>query len=140
MWTIRSTASGRPPAAADGHEAGVGLVGTFVGFTIFLVLLLFSAQVIVRLYATSAITAAATRAAQTVAQAPVPATEVGAAEAAAREQLGSFGSSSARFVWREVDGSQVVLHIVARSPEFLPGFAGWSTIARTVTVRTERFR
>ena len=118
----------------------MGLVGTLVGFAIFLVLLLFATQVMVRMYATSALTSAATRAAQTVAQAPVPALEVAGAEAAARQQLGSFGSARARFVWVEVDGSQVVLHVVARSPEFLPGLPGWSRISRTVTVRTERFR
>ena len=140
MWTIRSTASARRPAAAERPDRGAGLVGTFVGFAIFLVLLLFAVQVVIRLYATSAITSAATRAAQSVAQAPVPELEVAGAEAAARQELGTFASSRARFIWEEVDASQVVLRVVARSPEFLPGFASWSSIARTVTVRTERFR
>lgn len=111
-----------------------------MGFAIFSVLLLFATQVLVRMYATSVLASAATRAAQTVAQAPVPALEVAGAEAAARRQLGSFASSNARFVWQEVDGSQVVLQVMARSPEFLPGVPGWSQISRTVTVRTERFR
>lgn len=118
----------------------MAVVGTLVGFAIFLVLLLFSAQVLVRLYATSVVTSVATRAAETVAQSPVPAAEEGVAEGEARHDLGSFGGERARFVWVEADAAQVVLHVVARSPEFLPGLPGWSRIARTVTVRAERFR
>jgi Flp pilus assembly protein TadG len=121
-------------------DAGTAVVGTLVGFVIFLVLLLFSAQLIVRLYATSALTSAATRAAETVAQAPAPSSAVAAAERAARQQLGSFGGRRAVFDWQEVDAQQVVLRVQAPSPEFLPFVPGWSEITRTVTVRTERFR
>lgn len=116
------------------------MVGTLVGFAIFLVLLLFAAQVMVRLYATSAVSSAAARAAESVAQAPDPAAEVGPAEASARAQLGTLGRSRSLFVWKEVDAQQVVLQVITRSPEFLPGIADWSRIERTVTVRTERFR
>lgn len=118
----------------------MAVFGTLVGFAVFLTLLLFATQVIVRLYATSAVTSAATRAAEAVAQAPDPATEVAGAEAAARQQLGSLGSAPTRFVWEEVDPEQVVLRVQASSPEFLPGLPGWSRITRQVTVRTERFR
>ena len=132
----------------EGHRAGRGagehgtaVVGTLVGFAVFLVLLLFAVQIVIRLYATSAVTSAATRAADAVASSPGPSpVAVAAAEAAARAQLGSFGARSTTFDWKEVDGSQVVLEVTARSPEFLPGVPGWSRIARTVTVRTERFR
>lgn len=140
MWTARSTASARPPLAADPSAAGVAVVGTLVGFTIFLLLLLFATQVLVRLYATSVVTSVATRAAETVAQAPVPAADEVVAEASARRDLGSFGDSRTRFVWLEADGQEVILHVVARSPEFLPGLPGWTRITRTITVRTERFR
>lgn len=140
MSTVRSTASARPAPAADGDEAGFGLVGTLVGFVIFLVLLLFATQVIVRLYATSVVTSAATRAAEAVAQAPDPVAETAPAETAARRQLGSFEAARSRFVWEEIDASRVVLRVVAQSPEFLPGLAGWTRISRQVTVRTERFR
>ena len=121
-------------------ERGTALVGTLVGFAIFLVLLLFATQVVVRLFATSAVTSAATRAAEAVASSADPAASEPAAEAAARRQLGSFGASHTTFLWREVDAEQVVLEVVATSPEFLPGIPGWSRIDRTVTVRTERFR
>lgn len=140
MSTARSTASGRPPRAADPSAAGVAVIGTLVGFLIFLLLLLFASQVLVRLYATSVVTSVATRAAESVAQAPDPAGDEGSAEASARQDLGSFGGSRTRFQWLEADGQQVVLRVEARSPEFLPGIPGWDRIARTVTVRTERFR
>ncbi len=115
-------------------------MGTLVGFLIFLVLLLLATQVVVRLYAASALAAAATRAADAVASAPVPETGLVAAENQARAELGSFGARNTTFVWKEVDAQQVVLEVRARSPEFLPGLPGWSRIDRTVTVRTERFR
>lgn len=125
---------------ADRQDPGTALVGSLVGFAIFLVLLLFAAQVVVRLYATSALTDAATRAAETVASSSDPAGSESGAEVSARQQLGSFGATHTTFDWREVDGQQVVLEVQGRSPEFLPGLPGWSRIDRTVTVRTERFR
>jgi hypothetical protein len=103
-------------------------------------LLLFAAQVVVHLYATSTLTAAAARAAEQVAEAPDPTTATPAAEAAARESLGTFGATRTRFDWREVDGRQVVLEVRGDSPSVLPLPAGWKVITRTITVRTERFR
>jgi hypothetical protein len=144
MSTTKSTASvrrahpvKRGPARPD---RGTGVLGTFIGFAIFLILLLFSAQVLVRLYATSTLTTTANRAAQQVAQSPDPAAAVPAAEATARAGLGVFGATRTRFVWKEADLQQVVLEVTGQSPGFLPLPAGWRTIARTVTVRTERFR
>ena len=116
------------------------MVGSLVGFAIFMVLLLFATQVVVRLYASSALSDAATRAAEAVASSPDPAGSEADAEVAARHELGSFGAAHTTFLWREVDGQQVVLEVQGRSPEFLPGLPGWSRIDRTVTVRTERFR
>ncbi len=121
-------------------EGGTAIVGTMVGFLIIMVLLLFATQVIVRMYAESALTSAATRAAETVATSARPALDIPAAEAAARSQLGSFASRHVTFLWEEADGQQIVLLVRAESPEFLPGLAAWSRIQRTITVRTERFR
>jgi hypothetical protein len=123
-----------------GPDLGTSIVGTLVGFLIFMTLLLFSAQMLVRMYATSTLTAAAARAAQAVAEAPDPLTAAPAAESDARQQLGSFGATRTRFDWLEVDGQQVVLRVRGDSPSFLPLPTGWSLITRTVTVRTERFR
>lgn len=125
---------------ADSQDPGTALVGSLVGFAIFMVLLLFATQVVVRLYASSALSDAATRAAEAVASSPDPAGSEADAEVAARHELGSFGAAHTTFLWREVDGQQVVLEVQGRSPEFLPGLPGWSRIDRTVTVRTERFR
>jgi hypothetical protein len=116
------------------------VVGTFVGFAVFLTLLLFSAQFLVRLYATSTLTNTATRAAEQVAEAPDPAAAVRGAEAAARAGLGVFGATRTRFLWKEADLRQVVLEVRGESPGFLPLPGSWRTIDRTVTVRTERFR
>lgn len=152
MSTIRSTASARPAIPADRtasrsarHEgrrgsAGVGLVDTTVGFLIFLTLLLFSAQLLVRLYASSAIASAASHAAEQVAYSPDPVAEVPVAEADARRQLGSFGNARTTFAWGRLDGNVIVLKITGRAPGFVPFDGGWRTITRTVIVRVERFR
>jgi hypothetical protein len=131
-----------PPAIPAGRHAelGTSIVGTLVGFLIFMTLLLFSAQVLVRMYATSTLTATATRAAEQVADAPDPLTAAPQAQVEARQQLGTFGATRTRFDWLEVDNQQVVLEVRGRSPSFLPLPAGWNLINRTVTVRTERFR
>lgn len=145
MWTTRSTASVRPTPPARRRprqfdSAGTGLTGTLVGFAIFLTLLLFSAQVLVKLYATSTLTAAATHAAEDAAYSPDPAAAVLAAEADARSRLAGFGARQAAFNWIEADANEVVLRVSARTPGFLPLPAEWSRISRTVRVRTERFR
>jgi hypothetical protein len=116
------------------------VVGTFVGFAIFLTLLLFSAQFLLRLYVMSTLTTTATRAAQQVAAAPDPAAATAEAETSARTGLGVFGATRTRFLWKEADLQQVVLEVRAESPGFLPLPNSWRTIERTVTVRTERFR
>jgi hypothetical protein len=121
-------------------DHGTGVVGTLVGFSIFLTLLLFSAQFLVHLYVASTLTTAAARAAQEVAQSPNPALAVPAAEAEAKASLGSFGAAHTRFAWKEADLQQVVVEVTGQSPGFLPLPFPWRTIDRTVTVRTERFR
>jgi hypothetical protein len=92
------------------------------------------------LYATSALTSAATRAAETVAQAGNPLAAVAPAEATARASLGSYGTAHTAFLWKEVDNQAVVLEVDAPGPGFLPLPSSWRQIRRTVTVRTERFR
>ena len=115
-------------------------MGTLVGFLVFMILLLFAVQMLVRLYATSTLTSAAAGAAEQVADAPDPLAAAPAAEAAARQQLGSFGATRTTFVWEEINAQQIVLHVRGDSPSFLPLPAGWRIISRTVSVRTERFR
>jgi hypothetical protein len=125
------------PAAVD---RGTGVVGTLVGFLIFMILLLFCTQVLVRLYATSTLTAAATRAAEDVAESPDPSAAASQAETEARQQLGVFGATRTRFSWLEVGAQQIVLKVQGDTPTLLPLPGNWDSISRTVTIRTERFR
>jgi hypothetical protein len=122
------------------HEAGEGLIGTLVGFTIFMILLLLGVQVLVHLYATSAVTAAANEAAEQVASAGGAPSAVPGAQRVAVSRLGSFGSHHAHFDWIELGGQQVTVTVSAESPSFLPLPSSFRDIERTVTVRTERFR
>lgn len=145
MLTSKSTpASGRRTRTVSRRgtgERGTAIVGTFIGATIFLVLLLFSVQFLVRLYATSVLTSAAFDAAQEVATSPGnQSDEIAAAEASARLRLGSFGAAHTTFTWEEVDAQRVVLRVQAESPGFVPLPSSYRRIVRTVTVRSEHFR
>jgi hypothetical protein len=140
MSTSRSTASARPAEAAESGDSGTGLVGTLVGFAVVITLLLFATQMLVRLYDTSSLTAAAERAAETVAQSGDPTGEIPSAEAQARGALGGFGERRMTFHWLEVDGTVVVLQVRAESPAFIPGPVSWREIERTVSVPTAEFR
>jgi len=112
-----------------------------VGFAIFMVLLLFATQMLVRLYATSSLTAAALAAARDVAESSGdPAAAVPDAQADAERRLGGFGTEHTQFRWLEVDDQQVVLEVIAETPGFLPLPSSYRRINRTVTVRTERFQ
>lgn len=116
------------------------MVSTFVGFTIMMVVLMFAAQVLVRLYVASVLSATATHAAEQAAFSSDPASAVGPAEADARTAMGRFGAERTSFHWIEADDRWVVLRVSGRSPVFLPWPEEWTQISRTVRVRTERFR
>ena len=121
-------------------SAGTGLFDTTVGFLIFLTLLMFSAQLLLRLYASSALSSAASHAAEEVAYSPDPASEIVHAEDDARRQLGTFGESRTTFRWGALGGDAIVLTVTGRTPSLVPFDSGWTTISCTVTVRVERFR
>jgi Flp pilus assembly protein TadG len=116
------------------------------GTLVFLLLLLFSAQILIGLYARSLVTATAYDAALAVAgggaygDAGGQQAAVAAAEATARSRLGDMGSQAV-FTWEEVSSDQVVLEVRADAPQFVPlRLAPLIVIDRTVIVRTERFR
>jgi hypothetical protein len=132
--------SGPPKQPPGRSDHGTGMVATMFGATIFVMFLLFAAQFLVRLYASSVVASATYQAAQAVATSADPASAIPVAEAAARRRMGSLGGAHARFIWREVDAQQVVLEVVDASPSFTPLPAAYRRIDRTVTVRTERFR
>jgi hypothetical protein len=127
-------------AAGRSTERGTAVIGTLVGFCVFMVFLLLAVQTLVHLYATSTLTSAAFDAAHRVAASPDGAASIPMAQTDAQRSLGSFGTSHTRFAWVRADGAEVVLRVQAQSPGFLPLPASFRRIDRTVTVRVERFR
>lgn len=125
-------------------EAGTGLLGTLVGVTIFLVLMLVAVQVLFDLYARSAVSAAAFDAARIVAGSDAGASPSAEsdAESGARAELGRYGDG-ATFRW-DVSTQDVGLTVGVNSPSLLPAvFAsplGLDNISRGVVVRRERLR
>ena len=144
----------RPPTVvdtADGRrtERGVGIIASSAGVLVFLVLLLFAAQLIFNLYATSVVNAAGMDAARQVASGEVDhgdsravSAATAAAEGRARSLLGEYGDQ-VRFTWT-VDDERVSLRLQVERTKVLPSAVasgvGLDEIDRTVTVRTERFR
>jgi hypothetical protein len=126
------------------REEGTGLVGSVAGLVVFLAFVLFAVQLLVNLYATSAVTSATYDAARTVAASGDPsATAVqAAAEVRARDALGEYGQAIS-FSWA-VDSTTVRLHVHATNPRFvLPVVGGafpFATVDRTVVVRVEALR
>lgn len=124
----------------DDHGAGV--ISTFMGVIVFLLFLLFAAQLLVGLYTESVVGAVTYDAAASVAGAAVVESSVAqaAAVAEARRQLGHMGSR-ASFTW-SVDGDAVRLTVRVERPPLLPGLlpAVRGPIERTMRVRTERVR
>lgn len=129
------------------NESGTGMVGSVVGVTAFLTLLFFAAQLVLNLYATSTVTAAAFDGARIVAGADGgPAAEVDA-ERHIRELVGGESDSlTMSWAYLDTDGEPgpdvVTLTVEADHPTHL--FASLSLpfqhITRTVRVRMERVR
>lgn len=134
--TSRTSASG---------EEGVGLVSSLTGVTVFLVLLLFAVHLVLNLYATSVVTAAAFDAARVVAGRDG---DEAAAERQARELLDGYDEGDLAFEWsyRSTDGDAepdvVELRVAARHPtSLLPSaVVPYQEVDRTVRVRLERVR
>jgi hypothetical protein len=132
---------------APGREVGTGVIGTMIGFAVFLVLLLVAVQVLFDLYARSAATAVAFDAARRVAGydlATLPQDQLmqaeADAEAQARQTLGRYGRDVS-FTWT-LTPTDVELRVrIANStvvPTQLAGPMGIDTIDRTVRVHAER--
>ena len=136
--TAASTNSSRPGRAAD--DRGTGVIGTVTGVGVFVVLLVFCAQVLFGLYATSVVGAVAYDAAKTAAGADAlndPGGHRGAITADARTRLGALGDAAV-FSWHE-DADVVQLTVRVPAPGVLPGFFR-RDIVRTMRVRAERLR
>ncbi|MDQ1445339.1 MAG: hypothetical protein QOI20_1803 [Acidimicrobiaceae bacterium] len=123
-------------------DAGAGVVSTVFGVSIFLVFMLFAAQLLLGLYAESVVGAVTFDAAKTVAGAnsiddpSAPAR----ADVAARRRLGRLGDGAA-FDWAVSDDA-VRLTVRVRRPPVLPGLLPdvRGPIVRRVRVRAERVR
>jgi hypothetical protein len=114
------------------------MIGTLAGFGAFLGFLLLAVQLLVHLYATSMVTAAAYDAARLASGTQVPAA---VAEAHGRSLLGSFAARTSTFAVLD-GGDHVVVRVEARSPALLPAafgaVTGITTINREVVARKEQ--
>ena len=120
-------------------ESGAGLIGSIVGVTVFLTLLLFAVQLALNLFATSAVSAVAWDAAREVAHDGEPER----AEQRARSILDRYEERGGRlsFEWDVSRDDVVVLRVVAEREPLLANIRfPFQRVERTVTVRWERFR
>src|SRR3954453_12283936 len=105
-------------------ERGGGPISMWIGFSVFLVLLLFAVQVLFNLYATSVLTAVSFDAARRVAGGGGGPAVIAAAEDQARAELGRYGTR-VTFDWSATDADEIVLHVEASNPHvLLPVLAG----------------
>jgi hypothetical protein len=137
VTTAATRASSRLRGGRAG-ERGTGLVGSIAGVTVFLSLLTVAVQVLVDLYQTSVVTAAAYDAARDVASGdePEPAAE------RVRDLLGDVGDD-AELTW-DLDDDVVRLRVVVPTRRFLlpavAGPLGLDEVDRTVSVRVEELQ
>ena len=124
-------------------ERGGGPISMWIGFSVFLVLLLFAVQVLFNLYATSVVTAVSYDAARRVAGSDGGPAYTGEAEEQARQALGRY-ASRVTFDWSGSSADEVVLHVHASNPHVLlpvlAGPAAFDHLDRTIRVRVEHFQ
>lgn len=124
-------------------ERGGGPISLWVGFSVFLVMLLFAVQVLFNLYAASVVTAISYDAARRVAGGAGGESYVAEAEEQARQSLGRY-SEKVTFDWSGTNTEEVVLRVQSDNPSVLlplmAGPAALDRLDRTIRVRVERFR
>ena len=124
-------------------ERGGGLVQLWVGFFVFLGMLLFAVQLLFNLYAASVVTSISYDAARRVAGSDGGPDYIAEAEADARQALGRY-ERHVQFDWNATTQEEVVLRVHSENPSvLLPVLAGplaFDTLDRTIRVRVERFR
>ena len=124
-------------------ERGGGPISLWVGFSGFLVMLLFAVQVLFNLYAASVVTAVSYDAARRVAGGDGGESYVAEAEEQARQSLGRY-SEKVTFDWSGTNAEEVVLRVQSDNPSVLlplmAGPAALDRLDRTIRVRVERFR
>lgn len=128
--------------ARNSPERGTGLLGSVFGVAVFLALLTVAVQVLVDLYQTSVVTAAAFDVARDVAASPDPPPpgERDRYEARLRELLGGAGDEAV-IDWLADDPDVVALRVVVPTRRFLlpvvAGPLGLDEVDRTIRVRVE---
>lgn len=124
-------------------ERGGGPISIWIGFSVFLVMLLFAVQVLFNLYAASVVTAVSYDAARRVAGSDGGPAYMAEAEEQARQALGRY-SDRVTFDWSGTSDEEVVLRVQSDNPNVLlplgAGPAALDTVDRTIRVRVERFR
>ncbi len=131
-------------------DRGTGVFGTSFGFTVFLIFLLFTVQVLFGLYARTTITAVASDLVRSAADAgpTLDAAHMDSLAAQGRARLGAYGDGT-EFTFALVDADldgiddTVTLHVEARLPVLLPiRWSGYSPVSftRTVRARLETFQ
>ncbi|MEI7592198.1 MAG: hypothetical protein WCK41_03145 [Actinomycetes bacterium] len=139
-----------PPQSQPRSDRGAGLFGVIAGVTVFLAFLLMAVQLLVNLYAVSAVTSAAFDGAHIVAGHRFADRDFSSmqraqteAEAKVRAELGQF-ASQVTFDWSQSTDQAVALRVRGRTPRFLlPGLGanlGFDRIDRTAHVRREDLR
>ena len=130
-------------------EAGTGLIGSIVGVTVFLVLLLFAVHLVLNLYGTSLVTAAAFDAARLRAGGGGELVSEADAERHVSELLDGYGDEGhleLSWSYPDTDGDGaadiVALRVLAIQPtDLLAGIRfPFQRIDRTISVRMERLR
>ena len=124
-------------------ERGGGPISIWIGFSVFLVMLLFAVQVLFNLYAASVVTAVSYDAARRVAGGDGGPSYISEAEDQARQALGRY-ASRVTFDWSASSDEEVVLRVQSDNPSILlpvsAGPAAFDRLDRTIRVRVERFR
>ena len=124
-------------------ERGGGPISLWVGFSVFLVMLLFAVQVLFNLYAASVVTAVSYDAARRVAGSDGGPDYMAEAEDRARQALGRY-AARVSFDWSATSADEVVLRIQSDNPSVLlpvmAGPAALDRLDRIIRVRVERFR
>jgi hypothetical protein len=124
-------------------EQGGGPISMWIGFSVFLVMLLFAVQVLFNLYAASVVTAVSYDAARRVAGSNGGVSYIGQAEADARQALGRY-SDRVTFDWSATSADEVVLRVQSQNPSVLlplhKGPAALDHLDRTIRVRVEHFQ
>ena len=130
-------------------DRGTGLVGSLAGFTVVLLFIMFAAQVLLSLYATSTVRATLHDAASRAADQRTARPDLAGLAAAAEASLGGMGDRTAitlDLVDEDGDGAAdvVVGHASAVPPRVVPpsigGMIGFDRIDVGVRVRIERVR